>query len=152
MLVGFCLAVKRKALGEVGLLDENFGLGTYEDNDICYRLRRAGYRLVRSAKAFIHHEGSKTMKRMNLDYELLDSGCCGMAGGFAESMNQILDPEKQRFKVHTAFNFVQSPSGSITAQRVVLAAGVWSPRLAHDLEEVQRALQRSTVLRSTEQE
>lgn len=64
MLVGFCLAVKRSALDEVGDFDERFGLGTFEDNDLSYRLRRAGYRLVISSHSFIHHEGSKTMRRI----------------------------------------------------------------------------------------
>jgi len=64
MLVGFCLAVRKSALDEIGLFDERFGLGTFEDNDLSYRLRRAGYRLVISRRSYIHHEGSKTMRRL----------------------------------------------------------------------------------------
>nr|WP_212775248.1 hypothetical protein [Polycladomyces abyssicola] len=30
----------------IGLLDERFGVGTYEDDDYCYRARLAGYRCV----------------------------------------------------------------------------------------------------------
>ncbi|MCC6447021.1 MAG: glycosyltransferase [Armatimonadetes bacterium] len=67
MLVGFCLAVKRRVLEEVGGFDERFGLGTFEDNDLCYRMRRAGYRLVIAAQSFVHHAGSRTMARMRLD-------------------------------------------------------------------------------------
>ncbi len=67
MLVGFCLAVRRSAVMEVGAFDESFGLGMFEDNDLCYRLRRAGYRLVISGKAFIHHGGSKTIQRIIAD-------------------------------------------------------------------------------------
>lgn len=40
----------------------------------------------------------------------------GMAGGFAESLNQILDPQKQRFKVHTPFTFTQSQNGGFAVQ------------------------------------
>lgn len=64
MLVGFCLAVRRQAIEEVGGFDEGFGLGTFEDNDLCYRLRRAGWRLVISQRAFVHHEGSQTLRRV----------------------------------------------------------------------------------------
>ncbi len=64
MLVGFCLAVRRSVLNEIGGFDERFGLGTFEDNDLCYRIRRAGYRLVIAANSFVHHSGSKTMGRM----------------------------------------------------------------------------------------
>ncbi len=71
MLVGFCLAVKRAALREVGPLDERFGLGMFEDNDLCYRLRRAGYRLVIAARSFVHHTGSRTLARMHLDARAL---------------------------------------------------------------------------------
>lgn len=64
MLVGFCLAVRRSVLDEIGGFDTRFGLGTFEDNDLCYRMRRAGYRLVRAARSFVHHGGSKTFARL----------------------------------------------------------------------------------------
>jgi GT2 family glycosyltransferase/tetratricopeptide (TPR) repeat protein len=67
MLVGFCLAIRRTVLQELGGFDERFGLGMFEDNDICYRIRRSGYRLVIAGRSFVHHEGSKTMGRMRLD-------------------------------------------------------------------------------------
>ena len=64
MLVGFCLAVRRAVIDEVGGFDESFGLGTFEDNDLCYRIRRAGYRLVLANKAYVHHYGSRTLFRI----------------------------------------------------------------------------------------
>ena len=73
MLVGFCLLVRRSVWDEVRDkqtgqgFDERFGLGTWEDNDLCYRIRRAGYRLVRAAQSFVHHAGSKTLARIEPD-------------------------------------------------------------------------------------
>ena len=64
MLVGFCLAAKRSALREVGVFDTRFGTGMFEDNDLSYRMRRAGYRLVISGQAFVHHSGSKSLGRL----------------------------------------------------------------------------------------
>ncbi len=64
MLVGFCLAVRRRVLEELGAFDESFGVGTFEDNDLCYRFRRAGYRLMIASKAYVHHSGSKTIQRL----------------------------------------------------------------------------------------
>ncbi|MCH7903466.1 MAG: glycosyltransferase [Armatimonadetes bacterium] len=64
MLVGFCLAVKRTALEDVGPFDERFGLGTFEDNDLCHRLRRSGWRLVIASNSFVHHEGSQTLRKV----------------------------------------------------------------------------------------
>jgi hypothetical protein len=45
-LPGACLFLRRTALGDVGLLDERFFLYK-EDVDLCLRLRRAGYPVVR---------------------------------------------------------------------------------------------------------
>ena len=64
MLVGFCLAAKRRALDEVGVFDTRFGRGMFEDNDLSYRMRRAGYRLVISGQAYVHHAGSKSLGRL----------------------------------------------------------------------------------------
>lgn len=61
MLVGFCLAVRRSVLEEVGGFDESFGIGTFEDNDLCYRMRRAGYKLLIANRSFVHHEGSLSL-------------------------------------------------------------------------------------------
>jgi GT2 family glycosyltransferase/tetratricopeptide (TPR) repeat protein len=63
MLTGFCLAVRRTALEDVGPFDERFGRGMYEDNDLCYRLLRAGWRLRLAARAWVHHEGTRSMPR-----------------------------------------------------------------------------------------
>lgn len=63
MLVGFCLAVRRSAWDEVGGFDESFRVGMFEDNDLCYRLRRLGYRLVVSQRAFVHHKGNASLDR-----------------------------------------------------------------------------------------
>lgn len=67
MLVGFCLAIKRSVWDEVGPLDETFKTGMFEDNDLCYRMRRAGYRLAIARRSFIHHEGNASLERSPVD-------------------------------------------------------------------------------------
>ncbi|RYG33822.1 tetratricopeptide repeat protein [bacterium] len=67
MLVGFCLAVRRTVLEEVGLFDEGFVKGMYEDNDLSYRILRAGYRLVVSTRSYVHHEGHRSLNRLEED-------------------------------------------------------------------------------------
>lgn len=59
-LIGFCLAVKRPVLEELGAFDERFETGGAEDTELCYRLRRSGYRLVVAQRSYIHHIGSQT--------------------------------------------------------------------------------------------
>ena len=56
-LVGFCLALRRSALDDVGGLDEAFGPGNFEDDDLCLRLRAGGWRLLVADEVMIHHEG-----------------------------------------------------------------------------------------------
>lgn len=71
LLVGFCLLIRKTAWEEVGGFDESFGMGTFEDNDLSYKLRRKGYRLVVPGRSFVHHSGSKTFQRMKIDTERL---------------------------------------------------------------------------------
>ena len=61
-LVGFCLAVRRAALLEVGGLDEGYGAGGFEDDDLCLRLRSAGWTLRVAHEVLVHHEGSATFR------------------------------------------------------------------------------------------
>ncbi|MBI5630185.1 MAG: glycosyltransferase family 2 protein [Elusimicrobia bacterium] len=59
-LTGFCLLLKREAVAKVGLLDERFGRGCYEEYDYCLRLRQAGYELACAQDVFVHHFGHKS--------------------------------------------------------------------------------------------
>lgn len=62
MLVGFCLCLKTKVVKEIGLLDEQFGFGMWEDNDYCLRIRNAGYKLAIVNNSFVYHYGSQTIQ------------------------------------------------------------------------------------------
>lgn len=64
-LVGFCLLIKKSVINEVGLLDELFSPGNYEDDDYSLRIRLAGYRLILCRDTFIHHFGSISFKADN---------------------------------------------------------------------------------------
>ena len=55
---GFCLYVKRRALAEVGYLDEVSLTGGYgEDTDWCLRAKRQGWRHVGAPGVFVAHRG-----------------------------------------------------------------------------------------------
>lgn len=62
-LTGFCLAHRTSALSAIGLLDERYELGCYEDLDFCLRLRQAGCELFIVEDAYVHHHGHKTFDR-----------------------------------------------------------------------------------------
>jgi GT2 family glycosyltransferase/Tfp pilus assembly protein PilF len=66
-LAGLCLLLRRATVDEVGLFDERFGHGNFEDDDFCLRLRLHGYRLGIAGRAFLHHEGHATFRAMGLD-------------------------------------------------------------------------------------
>lgn len=66
-LAGFCLLAHRAALERIGTLDERFGLGFFEDDDLCVRALDAGYRLLLAQDVFIHHFGSRTFAGLGID-------------------------------------------------------------------------------------
>jgi GT2 family glycosyltransferase/glycosyltransferase involved in cell wall biosynthesis len=60
----FCVAMPRSVIDEVGLLDESFGLGFFEDDDYCNRIRQAGSRVGIADDVFIHHELSASFNAL----------------------------------------------------------------------------------------
>ena len=63
MLGFFCVALRRDVFDRVGMLDESFGLGFYEDDDYCIRARRAGYKLICVEDVFVYHRGGGSFGR-----------------------------------------------------------------------------------------
>ena len=70
-LVGFCLLIRRALVKQIGLLDERFGLGTFEDDDYTLRARDVGWRAVIACASFVHHVGSQTFRARGVDLECL---------------------------------------------------------------------------------
>ena len=68
-LVGLCLMMPRRVVMDIGLFDERFGLGNYEDNDYAVRTRMAGYTLAIARDIFVHHYGSRTFIENKIDYD-----------------------------------------------------------------------------------
>lgn len=67
-VIGFCMLIKREVLFKVGVLDEMFGPGGYEDYDYCMRVRQAGYDIIVAEDTFIFHIGGKGYSSNNMDY------------------------------------------------------------------------------------
>ena len=64
-LIGFCFLFRREVMERVGLLDERFTPGHYEDDDYCYRARMAGYRLMIAGDVLVHHHGSASFRKQD---------------------------------------------------------------------------------------
>jgi hypothetical protein len=58
---GACLLAQREALDAVGLFDEGFYF-LFEDSDLCYRLKKAGWRLWYCPEAQVTHFGGASFK------------------------------------------------------------------------------------------
>lgn len=67
-IVGFCMLFHRSLLEKTGLLDEQFGTGNYEDDDICLRAAVEGYRNVVAGDVYLHHYGSVSFIGNRIDY------------------------------------------------------------------------------------
>lgn len=67
-LVGFAMLIKREVLDKVGLLDEIFTPGNFEDDDISLRIISEGYKLLLCKDSYIHHFGSVSFKKNPEEY------------------------------------------------------------------------------------
>lgn len=66
-VVGFCMLFKRELVREIGRLDESFGTGNFEDDDLCLRAELAGHRNLIAGDVFIHHHGSRSFVGNGID-------------------------------------------------------------------------------------
>jgi GT2 family glycosyltransferase len=65
VLAMFCVAMRRELLEEIGMLDERYSVGMFEDDDFAIRVREAGLRVVCAEDAFVHHWGRASFSRMD---------------------------------------------------------------------------------------
>lgn len=70
-LVGFCLLGRRDLFEQVGGFDEGFGIGNYEDDELCDRVKESGRTLRVADDAIVLHHGSATFRKMRYDYAAL---------------------------------------------------------------------------------
>ncbi len=68
-VVFFCTLFKSIVLKKVGLLDEGFLKGNYEDDDYCMRVATKKLKAAHDNTVFIHHWGRKTFVANKLNYE-----------------------------------------------------------------------------------
>lgn len=70
-LIGFAMLIKREAVNKVGMLDEQFTPGNFEDTDYGVRLIKAGYRNRVCKNSFIFHWGGQSFGKKQERYVTL---------------------------------------------------------------------------------
>lgn len=70
-VIGFCMAFKKSLFDEIGEFDESLWPCSGEEIDFCLRARAAGHRIGIALDVYVHHEGSKTFKAMDVDYDAI---------------------------------------------------------------------------------
>lgn len=68
-LIMFAMLIKRKCLNSVGLLDELFTPGNFEDNDYGLRIMENGYKCMLCHNSYVYHFGSKSFGKNPKHYE-----------------------------------------------------------------------------------
>ena len=69
---GFCMLVKREVIEKIGLFDEIYGMGNFEDADFSKRAQKAGYSSVCARAAYVYHRERRSFMRFkgfNRDFD-----------------------------------------------------------------------------------
>ena len=108
-VVGFCMVIRRAVIDRIGGFDEAFGLGNFEDDDLCLRTLIAGYRCLIANDTYVHHFGSRTFAGEQIDYGRSMEAAWAVfkekwgldmeleLGGDFEIMQQPFEPEVHSF-------------------------------------------------------
>ena len=111
-LSGFCLLMKRAVYDAIGGLDERFGLGFFDDDDLAERARRAGFELAVAHDLFVHHFGSRTFVGNGIDAEkLLDENAARFAAKWGIRCREACGVALKAFPERTAAETGSSSSG-----------------------------------------
>ncbi|MCR5178431.1 MAG: glycosyltransferase family 2 protein, partial [Lachnospiraceae bacterium] len=71
-LSGFAMLIRHGLFHALGGFDERFSPGYYEDDDLCLRIRREGFRLFVCRGSFIYHAGSQSFAKKSAVEELVE--------------------------------------------------------------------------------
>lgn len=64
---GFCMLVRRAVIERIGLFDETYHFGYFDDTDYCRRAQGEGYRTARAKAAYVYHRENLSFKELKDD-------------------------------------------------------------------------------------
>ena len=62
--IGFCMLIKKEVIEKIGIFDEIYGMGNFEDTDFSRRAVKAGYKCVRSCGAYVYHRENASFSKI----------------------------------------------------------------------------------------
>lgn len=68
-LIGFSMLIKKEAMDKVGVLDERFNPGNFEDTDYGIRMIEAGFKMMLCKNSFVYHFGHKSFEILETSYK-----------------------------------------------------------------------------------
>jgi GT2 family glycosyltransferase/SAM-dependent methyltransferase len=68
MLALYCVLTRKDQFTTIGGLDERFGVGMFEDDDLAVRYQQHGLRVICADDVFIHHFQSMSFNKLKRDY------------------------------------------------------------------------------------
>jgi|WetSurSiteA1Bulk_404760.scaffolds.fasta_scaffold66434_2 O-antigen biosynthesis protein len=71
IIIFFCVMIKKEVFDKIGILDEVYTPGNYEDDDFCLRAIESGFKCGVAKDIFVHHFRSVTMQEKEFEYEKL---------------------------------------------------------------------------------
>lgn len=63
-IAAFCWIMSKETYKKIGLLDEKFGRGMFEDDDYCYRIKKERLKIICAEDTFIHHYGGASFNQI----------------------------------------------------------------------------------------
>ena len=61
---GFCMLIKREVIDKIGILDESYGMGYFEDTDYSYRAKEIGFKIARVKASYVYHQENVSFVRL----------------------------------------------------------------------------------------
>lgn len=62
--IGFCMLIKRAVIERIGLFDEIYGMGNFEDTDFSRRAISEGFLAVRACGAYVYHRENTSFSKV----------------------------------------------------------------------------------------
>lgn len=120
-LIGYALLLKRNVLNEIGLLDERFFPGNYEDNDLGLRILEAGYANILVNNSFLIHWCSKSFNKEETFSETLLTNRSRFNQKYGEGTHYLMSTD---FSVTSVFQNIGKISSNANVLQLHCGIGI----------------------------